>query len=115
MDKFPSTVATTLAALFKHYSSHVPTADQLKYEADVVVNWHVDRLGMASCLAQVAQLSKIDSAALIAVFKFLLEEALMDDNSEVLERLVNAGVAILTVHGKDNVTTLLPLLQAALD
>ncbi|KAI1293700.1 eIF-2-alpha kinase activator GCN1 [Halotydeus destructor] len=78
---------------------------------------HVDtikpRLGVALILSKIAAQFSDDSVERIA--RFLVPQALGDRNEAVHNQMLEAGIALVDIHGKKHITTLLDVFETFLD
>eukprot|EP00898_Chlorokybus_atmophyticus_P007528 jgi/Chlat1/7777/Chrsp66S07244 len=123
MRDYPSTVQETLAALFGLYIKNCPLPPPppakpgefgfgLKPPPPPPDTWEA-REGVALTLTAAAE--ALTQRELPVVATFLMSRALSDKNAEVRGKMVEAGVAMITVHGKENMALLLPIFENYLD
>ncbi|KAI5063295.1 hypothetical protein GOP47_0021842 [Adiantum capillus-veneris] len=107
MDDYPSSVQETLSTLFTHYVEYLPSV-----YGELDPNWPV-RQGVALALYAAADVLAMKDLPVVSTF--LISRALGDPNMEVRARMVDAGIAIIDKHGKDNVGLLFPIFENYLD
>lgn len=107
MDEYISTVPETLSSLFSLYVRDLPIG-----YGEVDPTWH-SRQGVALALHAAADI--LTDRDLPVVATFLISRALADTNPEVRVRMLDAGVAIIERHGKENVGLLFPIFENYLD
>ncbi|MCO5572014.1 hypothetical protein L7F22_025765 [Adiantum nelumboides] len=107
MDDYPNSIQETLSTLFTLYVKYVPNV-----HGELDPNWPL-RQGVALALCAAADVLAMKDLPVVSTF--LISRALGDPNMEVRARMVDAGIAIIDKHGKDNVGLLLPIFENYLD
>ncbi|KAH7283513.1 hypothetical protein KP509_34G010800 [Ceratopteris richardii] len=103
MHELPNSVQGTLSELFSIYVKCLPNV-----YGELDPNWPA-RQGVALTLRAAADVLTTKDLPVVATF--LISRALGDSNLEVRSRMVDAGIAIINKHGKDNVGRLLPIFE----
>ncbi|CAI5932122.1 unnamed protein product, partial [Closterium sp. NIES-64] len=111
MDEYRGTIQTSLTSLFSLYVRDAPPQSAMWRPQDDAT-WH-SREGMALAMRAAADVLTTKELPLVATF--LISKALADPNEEVRRRMVEAGLAIINRHGKENVGLLLPIFENYLD
>ncbi|CAI5465590.1 unnamed protein product [Closterium sp. Yama58-4] len=111
MDEYRGTIQASLSSLFSLYVRDAPPQTSMWRPQDDAT-WH-SREGMALAMRAAADVLTTKELPLVATF--LISKALADPNEEVRRRMVEAGLAIINRHGKENVGLLLPIFENYLD
>ncbi|CAI5476129.1 unnamed protein product [Closterium sp. Yama58-4] len=111
MDEYRGTIQASLSSLFSLYVRDAPPQTAMWRPQDDAT-WH-SREGMALAMRAAADVLTTKELPLVATF--LISKALADPNEEVRRRMVEAGLAIINRHGKENVGLLLPIFENYLD
>lgn len=91
---FPETYSATLEALFDHYKSHLPTAEQIKYEADLITTWSHSRVGVSNALKE-CSIVPHTAEQLKAIFEFLVASPFYEKDRGLYKKFDEAGAAIV--------------------
>ncbi|KAK4366473.1 hypothetical protein RND71_014353 [Anisodus tanguticus] len=103
LDESPDTIQECLSTLFSLYIRDVGSAGD-----NIDFGW-IGRQGIALALLSVADVLRAKD--LPVVMTFLISRALADPNADVRGRMINAGIAIIDKHGRDNVSLLFPIFE----
>lgn len=91
-----------------------PVKDSLgRVITEAPVDNYTVRCGIAMALAEMSPL--MSGEQIPQLFEFLVPGALGDRHPEVRKAMLDAGLAALTAHGKDEVSNLLPVFESFLD
>lgn len=104
---FPETYTATLQAVFDFYKSHIPSAEQLKYEADLVASWIHSRNGVANALKEFSVVPHTPDQ-LKLIFDFLMAGPFTEKDGGIYRKFDEAGAAIVSAESDENLLILLP-------
>lgn len=77
----------------------------------IVDEWEA-RTGIANALTHLAEIIPTTSeAAVLEIFQFFVRKSLNDRNQFVRNKMLEASIAALNFHGKNNINSLLPLFE----
>ncbi|KAF8392098.1 hypothetical protein HHK36_022440 [Tetracentron sinense] len=103
LDENPETIQEALLALFSLYIRDVDSAGN-----NVDSGW-LGRQGIALALHSAADVLRTKD--LPVVMTFLLSRSLADPNTDVRERMINAGIMVIDKHGGENISLLFPIFE----
>ena len=108
-------VISKLIAVYKDKSKVLPPSiDSFgRPIANSVVDIFEPRLGVALIFTQIAHL--IPNDIIEQVTRFFVPEALGDRNEKVQSQMLEASIALVNLHGKDNINLLLNVFESYLD
>lgn len=102
-----------LANLFRLYQENLPAPPETDARGKVISvedNFWRLRAGVAVALASMASVVNIND--LSTLFNFLITKGPLNDyNEEVRRLMVSAGIEIVNVHGRENISLLLPIFE----
>ncbi|XP_033102350.1 eIF-2-alpha kinase activator GCN1-like [Anneissia japonica] len=118
LNEFPDQVDGVLKKLFEIYEDKLrtvpPVFDNLgRVVKEAPPDEYTARCGIALALGKISPHYGKDSIPLL--FEFFVPGGLGDRNEDVQKHMLKAALAIMEIHGKDNVSVLLPVFQKFLD
>jgi hypothetical protein len=113
----PSTVKNILNHLLELYNEKLtlipPVLDQFNREVVPAIDSWEPRRGVAISISQIAQFFDIQTVE--SVMQFMVSTGLRDREEIVHKEMLAASLAIVDLHGKECVATLLPVFEDFLD
>ena len=112
MAQFPATLSATLSALLDLFkaSADVRVKGRLRGDVQVQSKWETRDAVALTLNAATASLSS--AAHVSSLFSFFLTHALRDDHDTVWADTLQAGLSLITAHGRAHLDVLLPMFTA---